>query len=810
MGTEHLRDLEINFHFPYKVCLYCDPSVPSINGSSQTFDDFNQIPQKLGWNFREDGDSMIIRCSATGIDAVTQRWLYFEVLAQVFGHLPEYDWQDFISSERSNIGHVHTQELARHIDRRVCPEWVDIRYVHTQELSRYIDRWLDSEREEQDSARSKHRLVRIQQVLDKARMWVSRYCTPSSFENNTVWEVDGLLALSFIILGETLTRAFGLIQKRNKFQINNWCSYDSRILGWGYCKLVLEKLETDGWCAKAVQMLRTLLRGNCISLLYLLSMKESNFKGLDHARCTKTLCRESIVQSLGQGQAKLDQPLQYHHCANDIPDIYSEPQGSYVQDGQAPRDPICTTVEDFDGKVNGREIATIIKRGNIPLFQFHRKTRKLSLQEMKQSFDKQYAIFSHVWTDGFGSPNDENRMSLCVLNMFSKILEEVSKQRTGDSSRAPELFWIDTLAIPTKGKFAKQRNQAIGQMHNIYAHANYTIVLDLGLIRVPMGSGYSNPAMRISMCKWMTRLWTLQEAVLSKNLYFCFKDHIQPMSLLEDLFLDEDGDFHSYMPSLARTYFAGIHGEVQPKIYEEFRKDEGWLPSSDFLALVWEATQWRSTAHPIHETLSLATMLSLNTGDFASPSNSKEGTEEYQRECGERMIMLLSRVAAMSPCPIPPGLIFLPGPRLTKKGYGWAPQTWLSSREIDSPDPPSLLGAGNTRLDPSEGLEVQFPGFLLHDLGGNRDDLCYYYDFFLSTSSTLPEWYIVERAEDVIHFPRPEKIAGRDLAIIASRLPAVDLRERLPFWLQFKECTEEFATRRSSTLYGFIEKNMEI
>ena len=111
-------------------------------------------------------------------------------------------------------------------------------------------------------------------------------------------------------------------------------------------------------------------------------------------------------------------------------------------------------------------------------------------------------------------------------------------------------------------------------MHNVYAHAKYTIVLDLSLMRVTMGSGYSNPAMKIIMSRWMTRLWTLQKAVLSKNLFFYFQDRIYSMTHLEDMFVKEDSELHSCVSSLSRIYYDGILGEMRSKIHEDFRKNE--------------------------------------------------------------------------------------------------------------------------------------------------------------------------------------------------------------------------------------------
>ncbi|KAL8860867.1 MAG: hypothetical protein Q9178_002622 [Gyalolechia marmorata] len=783
---EHLRDENNDFTFPDKVILYCRPSEPSLGVQhskgceERKLSDFFNLPEKLGWNIQENGIKLTERGYA-GINDVIQRWLYFEVLAQVFGHLPDYKWEDFVNGPSSGM-----------------------EYITTSYLPKYLEKWLDSEKKSNANER-KSRLIRIQQVLDKARFYVSRHCAVPSGKEKPTWEIDDALALSLMILGETLTRALSLIQRKLRFRIEGWCSNDIRSQGWGYSKLILQKLDDDGWCAKAIHMLQALLRGNSIGLVYLFTIRTSGSKGPDHSQCTATECKEMDIRKI-HGRPG---PTQYHYCESTASDFCSEADSTGR--AQAQKLPKCKTDADARPSIDGGGLAAIINRGNIPLFKYHRGDRILEMKEMDQSFDKSYAIFTHVWTDGFGRLDRENRTNICVLDMFSRMLEKATVLRAGRQSTVPELFWIDTLAIPVEPEYATQRRKAIKQMHDIYTNAKYTIVLDLSLMRTPAGPGYSSPAMKITMCRWMTRLWTLQEAVLSKNLYYCFNDRLYPMSQLEDMFLDEDSELQSCIPSLARTYYAGILGEIRPKIYEEFRKNQGWTAQSEFLALVWKATQWRSTAHPEHETLSLATMLNLNTDHFAKPTKSEKGTEEYQQECDNRMVELLSRFAAMSSCPIPPGMIFLPGPRLSKKGYGWAPRSWLSSHEIDSPDPLSLPSQGSTRLSPTEGLEVQFPGFLLHDLGFERKEFSMHEEIYFPTDSTLLEWYRVQPAQDTRqfpehqrlsrhfsedrrlsrhfpedqrlsrHFPEDQRLSSHDLAIIVSRMPIVDLRETALF-----------------------------
>ncbi|KAL8757991.1 MAG: hypothetical protein Q9184_004062 [Pyrenodesmia sp. 2 TL-2023] len=748
---EHLSDENNELAFSDKATLYCDPSEPSF-GARQSKEsklcDFFNLPKMLGWNIQEDGARRMVSGTAT-LDHVIQRWLYFEVLAQVFGHLPDYKWQDFVKGSREDG------------------------YISTSNLPGYLERWLDSEKKSKANE-TKSRLIRIQQVLDKARFYVLQHCAVSSGKEKPTWEIKDDLALSLMILGETLTRALSLIQKKLGFRIEGWCSHDLRSQGWGYSKLILQRLNEEGWCAKAIRMLQALLRGNSIGLVYLYTIRSSGSRGRDHSQCTATECKEVEFRQI-QGRPG---PTQYHYCENTTSDFCSE--ADYTRHGQAQKPPNCKTDADAHPTVHGQKLAEIINRGNIPLLQYHRGKRDFQVVEMDQSFDKSYAIFSHVWTDGFGHL-EGNKTNICVLDMFSRMLEKVTVLRTGKQSAQPELFWFDTLAIPVEDRYVVERRKAIKQMHDIYTYAKYTIVLDLSLMRTTAGRGYSNPAMKITMCRWMKRLWTLQEAVLSKNLYFCFSDRLYPMSQLEDMFLDEDSELQSSIPSLARTYYAGILGEIRPKIHEEFRKNQGWTAQSEFLALVWKATQWRSTAHPIHETLSLATLLNLDTDFFANDVKPKEGTDEYQQECDDRMVELLSRFAAMSSCPIPPGMIFLPGPRLTKRGFGWAPRSWLSSHEIDSPDPLSLPDQGNTRLNLTQGLEVQFPGFLLHDLGVEKNEFSMHEEIYFPTDSTLLEWYRVQPAQETTHFPEDQRLSSHDLAIIVPRMPVVDIRETALF-----------------------------
>jgi hypothetical protein len=132
-----------------------------------------------------------------------------------------------------------------------------------------------------------------------------------------------------------------------------------------------------------------------------------------------------------------------------------------------------------------------------------------------------------------------------------------------------------------------------------------------------MGSEYADLAMRLSMSGWMGRLLALQEAVLSKDLYFNFRNDYYSIAGVGKGSPKDDEDLLSSEITLAPTYYSNIlDPEQQPKF--STRKTE---PTGAFVASVWRAVQWRTTTHLIHETLALAVLLSVDTSRFADWKN---------------------------------------------------------------------------------------------------------------------------------------------------------------------------------------------
>jgi hypothetical protein len=80
------------------------------------------------------------------------------------------------------------------------------------------------------------------------------------------------------------------------------------------------------------------------------------------------------------------------------------------------------------------------------------------------------------------------------------------------------------------------RKKAIQKMFDVYEAAHWTIVLDADLMANNVGTDYLEPAMRITMSGWMQRLWTLQEGVMSRSIFFLFEEGLKDIEELELLY----------------------------------------------------------------------------------------------------------------------------------------------------------------------------------------------------------------------------------------------------------------------------------
>ena len=617
--------------------------------------------------------------------AFLQAWLFFGLLAEVLGPGAQLHLEDFF---------VHDDHSS----------W----WITTQKLPGYLDAW--KARTLTTKPKRLGDFVQAQLALNQARSLVSKYCSLNS-DDKQIWELDSRIALSFLVLGETLFHAKSSIVESAKLEIPGWLS-TSRY-GWGYGKTVLQQMKDDKWCPRSMHILQGLLQKNAIGLLYAMRLSHPKALGLDHTECDTRVCKAREHASLPT----------WHHFFKEVCS--------------------CRHVGP-----NLQTLTRYIRDDKLVVLKYIAGESEVEVVPYEENM--KYTILSHVVADGFGNSKG-NTLPVCRLNNFLTVINKLSLAgqvlKAGGGLNQPQTpihFWIDTLAIPIGNEHQDERRIAIRNMHKMYTRATCTIVLDTGLMTQNVGSSYAETAMKITTCYWITRLWTLQEAYLSKRLIFNFADNLVDMDDLERMNKD---NLISPISLLAQTYHLTLLGrerDITLRGRETERKDEVGRPlTSTFLTSLCNALRWRTTSYRQHETLALAILLQIDTKPFDDAMISVGS--DFQQDQGrhdQKMQNLLSEISKESKDAIPAELIFLPGPKLSNHGFRWAPRTWLHDCGHQLPRP---LSSQQTELT-LDGLQLSYPGFKLHSIGNIAIDEKDRLEF--PTDSSLSAWITVQDADE--------------------------------------------------------------
>lgn len=291
------------------------------------------------------------------------------------------------------------------------------------------------------------------------------------------------------------------------------------------------------------------------------------------------------------------------------------------------------------------ELLTAYGDNKFPLLRL--QNDKLGVVEFKPGIE--YVAISHVWSDGRGNPNN-NELPICQLR---SILQFVS----GLTSNSKCLFWIDSICVPIRGP---SRRDAIMRMARIYQSASYVLVLAEELLSRDLPSSPDECLFWIFSTKWMTRLWTMQEANLAKQLVFQFRDETisfrQLRHSLVVAFKYDKSHGHSRLVGLQMvlqmdTFSRGPLHESQDECSEEQKIDDE-LP----LVRFWQALRHRHTSKPHDAAICGSILLGTDLGSVLAAMD------------GEKMQVFWS-----SQKRVPAAVLWANGPRLEHDGFKWAP-----------------------------------------------------------------------------------------------------------------------------------------
>jgi len=561
-------------------------------GSSDcTFDKFHKFPTTIGWTLNDKyklelhksvSDPSFAESGLHELGPFLQAWLWFGLIYTVVqddkGPLLRYD------------------ELVKARGKQVT----------TEKLNGQLQRWRESVHKQAETHPdlARIRIIRIELVLQVARRVILKNCGKETL-------VDDILALSLMVLGETLTSTKASIMETEDLDIPGWHGEDADE-GWGPSRAVHEKMEKEGWCPRTLHILRGQLKGHatlmyCAYLAYRESgqMAEHNTK-----RCTKDECKvKSELMGTNEYKTKhLSRPPHNHHeCNMQGPDMAKivDILANSEETGEIPLLTL-TMPEGESGAIEIRVKNCNPKDRNAPI----------------------YATISHVWADGWGNEK-LNKLNVCQLRFIFTMLQNATKLSSrlddhGNLLKTTIPFWMDTLVIPVKSDdvttgirlhqrlsrenpqevLSRLKKEAISQIHSVFTASEFTIVIDNDLSAM-----YANDdrpcesAMRILASGWMKRLWTLQEAFLSQRLYVAFGDHGGTHQPVEDfdILIDESLKGDNGVVSSTRRHLSEslmnadrshrINQQRDPMAIQQ--PMDRLLTGYSLIANAWKAARWR-------------------------------------------------------------------------------------------------------------------------------------------------------------------------------------------------------------------------
>ncbi|KAI0754569.1 hypothetical protein C8Q80DRAFT_374934 [Daedaleopsis nitida] len=581
--------------FDYKAAV---ATVPSHNHPS-VLDDFVSFPDMPWLGGPHDG-----HCRAISLSAYV--WLRLYAVRSSHEHLAL--WQSALTFGvlEALTGTIipETFLLSPHPDR---PE----RFIITsQSVSRVISSWLYLPPEALDIASLPGRLRDADEIISWAQLAIdeaARDLTGGIFAHAElgVHEAEDIISSLFTL--HRLLHRF-LLNVRIYTNINYSPDQQPSPLGCISAELVTEdafsRKMASGWCPYTLRLLRQGDAGHlflraCFSQPYLRTGAP------EHDDCTDNHCVYHYVDTTSYTTRHAEE------CA--------DPAGCRF---------FAPSLKEVTQHLSSGEIPVMIYEGGV--------------LAVRSASDGPYVAISHVWMDGLGSTTEDG-LPACQI---SRIATYARMLVPGGA------FWVDSLCVPAARDL---RKRAIRLMAETYARADKVVVFDASMRALcTPASTMADVVVRLAASPWMQRVWTLQEALLARELYLEFLGGLFPVGCLAD------ARAHALKPTVSALGLIPHNmpmAMLVPLGLSNILSRSSMTCSFDDVVVLLEM---RTTSHPADETVAIAGLLGVDVGKLLA-----------EPDADSRMKAFLLEVKTL-----PANIIFNNIPaKLPFPGFRWAPRT---------------------------------------------------------------------------------------------------------------------------------------
>ncbi|KAL6802561.1 hypothetical protein GGI42DRAFT_342805 [Trichoderma sp. SZMC 28013] len=189
-------------------------------------------------------------------------------------------------------------------------------------------------------------------------------------------------------------------------------------------------------------------------------------------------------------------------------------------------------------------------------------------------------------------------------------------------------------------------------MRSIYTEASAVLVLESDLLLSTIHCTNEERLMRVTCSSWMRRLWTYQEGILAKSLFFQFDERAISIEEMRDP-LTKGSIYDRFSNGIA------LQGS---RFYETLRWVKRYNAPARFLSLL-DALQWRRTSKLRDECICIAALFGLDMDQMLKTPD----------EFKFRKLLELQKTFIKD-------ILFLSGPKMAEEGYGWAPLAMMTRR----------------------------------------------------------------------------------------------------------------------------------